>query len=274
MTSVRRLVQLSVNAIAAAAAGHRVRWRLLKIEDSRDRLPKRNEGRSGPAPAAPPVGAGATPEEIARLLTAYVTTGELQPGARIPSERRLAEELGVGRTVVREALKSLALVGLIESRHGDGTYVAESTPESFSRAVEWRLVAWGGERGDVAEAIAVLEGDLAALAAERRTDDDLVELAVPPRRRARRWHTGRALRGPARVPGTTAVAAGNVTLASVLEALRAAAPIVAVGRGSVVVDPAVDALVLDAISRRSPDDARRAARAGLPLAGDERDGRN
>ncbi len=120
----------------------------------------------------------ASPEEIARLLTAYVTTGDLRPGARIPSERRLAEELGVGRTVVREALKSLALVGLIESRHGDGTYVADSTPESFSRAVEWRLVAWGGERADVAEAIAVLDGDLAAMAAERRTEADLLELAA------------------------------------------------------------------------------------------------
>jgi GntR family transcriptional repressor for pyruvate dehydrogenase complex len=238
-----------------------------------------SEAHSVAAPtAAPARRRTGSPEEIARLLTAYVTTGRLQPGARIPSERRLAEELGVGRTVVREALKSLALVGLIESRHGDGTYVAESTPESFSRAVEWRLVAWGGERGDVAEAIAVLEGDLAALAAERRTDTDLLELAL---------HLGaeRGAATPAELldahqafRATTAVAAGNVTLASVLEALRAAAPIVAVAKTQVI-DPAADARVLDAIGRRSPDDARRAARAGLSqagltLAGDERDARN
>lgn len=215
----------------------------------------------------------ASPEEIARLLTAYVTTGDLRPGARIPSERRLAEELGVGRTVVREALKSLALVGLIESRHGDGTYVADSTPESFSRAVEWRLVAWGGERGDVAEAIAILEGDVAALAAERRTDADLVELVL--HLAAEREATSSADLNQAHLAfrATTAVAAGNVTVASVLEALRAAAPIVAAAE-VVAIDPAADALVLDAITRRNSEDARRAARAGRTLAGDSGDGMN
>jgi GntR family transcriptional repressor for pyruvate dehydrogenase complex len=214
-----------------------------------------------------------SPEEIARLLTAYVTTGDLRPGARIPSERRLAEELGVGRTVVREALKSLALVGLIESRHGDGTYVADSTPESFSRAVEWRLVAWGGERGDVAEAIAVLEGDLAALAAERRTDTDLMELML--HLGVERDATSAAERHDAHLAfrATTAVAAGNVTLASVLEALRAAAPIVAAAE-TLSVDPAADALVLDAIRRRSAEDARRAARAARAAGPDEGDERN
>jgi DNA-binding FadR family transcriptional regulator len=214
-----------------------------------------------------------SPEEIARLLTAYVTTGDLRPGARIPSERRLAEELGVGRTVVREALKSLALVGLIESRHGDGTYVADSTPESFSRAVEWRLVAWGGERADVAEAIAVLDGDLAALAAERRTETDLVELML--HLGAEREAASPAERHDAHIAfrATTAVAAGNVTLASVLEALRAAAPIVAAAE-TVRVDPASDARVLDAIRRRNAEEARRAARGARAAGADEGDERN
>ncbi len=222
--------------------------------------------RATPAPAAPSARRRRTgsPEEIARLLTAYVTTGDLRPGARIPSERRLAEELGVGRTVVREALKSLALVGLIESRHGDGTYVADSTPESFSRAVEWRLVAWGGERGDVAEAIAVLEGDLAALAAERRTEADLLELAFHVAAQHDAATAGNAVDlnlAHLAFRATTAVAAGNVTLASVVEALRAAAPIVAAAQVAVI-DPAADGLVLGAISRRDPDAARQAARAG------------
>jgi GntR family transcriptional repressor for pyruvate dehydrogenase complex len=225
---------------------------------------------------AGPVGSrrrNASPETIARLLTAYVTTGDLRPGARIPSERRLAEELGVGRTVVREALKSLALVGLIESRHGDGTYVADSTPESFSRAVEWRLVAWGGERGDVAEAIALLEGDLAALAAERRSEADLIELLLHLGAERDAVSSSDLNQAHLAFRATTAVAAGNVTLASVLEALRAAAPIVAAAEVSVI-DPAADALVLDAISRRNPDDARRAARAGRKLASEDGDGRN
>jgi GntR family transcriptional repressor for pyruvate dehydrogenase complex len=218
----------------------------------------------------------ASPEEIARLLTAYVTTGDLRPGARIPSERRLAEELGVGRSVVREALKSLALVGLIESRHGDGTYVADSTPESFSRAVEWRLVAWGGERADVAEAIAVIDGDLAAMAAERRTEADLLELAAHLAEQEAALKAG----DPAALEAahlafraTTAVAATNVTLASVVEALRAAAPIVAQAE-TVVIEPAADQLVLEAIRRRDAGDARRAARLARTGSTTAADGRN
>ena len=228
-----------------------------------------------PAASDVPRRKSASPEEIARLLTAYVTTGDLRPGARIPSERRLAEELGVGRSVVREALKSLALVGLIESRHGDGTYVADSTPESFSRAVEWRLVAWGGERADVAEAIAVLDGDLAAMAAERRTEADLLDLAAHLAEQETALEAG----DPASLQGahlafraTIAVAAGNVTLASVVEALRAAAPIVAQAE-TVVIDPAVDRLILEAIGRRNGADARRTARlsrAGSTKAADDR----
>ena len=229
--------------------------------------------RRGPAGSVPSRRRSGSPEEIARLLTAYVTTGDLRPGARIPSERRLAEELGVGRTVVREALKSLALVGLIESRHGDGTYVADSTPESFSRAVEWRLVAWGGERGDVAEAIAVLEGDLAALAAERRTDADLLELHFHLAAERESANPTDLDAAHLAFRATTAVAAGNVTLASVVEALRAAAPIVAAAEVTTI-DPAADALVLDAITRRNPDDARRSARAGRNLTSEDGDERN
>jgi GntR family transcriptional repressor for pyruvate dehydrogenase complex len=231
------------------------------------------QARGGPAGSAASRRRSSSPEEIARLLTAYVTTGDLRPGARIPSERRLAEDLGVGRTVVREALKSLALVGLIESRHGDGTYVADSTPESFSRAVEWRLVAWGGERRDVAEAIEVLQGDLAALAAERRTDADLGELALHLAAERDAISPTDLHAAHLAFRATTAVAAGNVTLASVLEALRAAAPIVAAAEVGAI-DPAADALVLDAIIRRDPGDARRAARAGRNLTSEDGDGRN
>jgi hypothetical protein len=69
------------------------------------------------------------------------------------------------------------------------------------------------------------------------------------------------------------VAAGNVTLASVVEALRAAAPIVAAAEMAVI-DPAADSLVLDAIRQRQADAARRAARAGQPRSPTEADDLN
>ncbi|WP_308289816.1 FadR/GntR family transcriptional regulator [Mycolicibacterium mageritense] len=61
--------------------------------------------------------------EVAKALLEAVFSGQIQPGTRMPSERQLAESFGVGRFVVREALKSLGLLGLLEVRQGDGTYV-------------------------------------------------------------------------------------------------------------------------------------------------------
>ena len=131
-----------------------------------------SEANPGAAPSPAPVAAPArrrtgSPEEIARLLTAYVTTGHLQPGARIPSERRLAEELGVGRTVVREALKSLALVGLIESRHGDGTYVAAGAQGTRRRGQDRAGVGDAAGKGrNIADADAVGISRCAAIRVE------------------------------------------------------------------------------------------------------------
>jgi GntR family transcriptional regulator, transcriptional repressor for pyruvate dehydrogenase complex len=70
--------------------------------------------------------------EITRKLLAFLLSGKVSPGERIPSERNLSETLGVGRSVVREALKSLTVLGLIEVRQGDGTYLKRSDSELAS----------------------------------------------------------------------------------------------------------------------------------------------
>jgi GntR family transcriptional repressor for pyruvate dehydrogenase complex len=75
--------------------------------------------------------------EISRQLLDYLLSGRVQPGARLPPERKLAEALGVGRSVVREALKSLTLLGLLEVRLGDGTYVKRSDAEILPQSIEW-----------------------------------------------------------------------------------------------------------------------------------------
>jgi DNA-binding GntR family transcriptional regulator len=119
----------------------------------------------------------------------------------------------------------------------------------------------------------MLEGDLAALAAERRTDADLLELHFHLAAERESANPTDLDAAHLAFRATTAVAAGNVTLASVVEALRAAAPIVAAAEVTTI-DPAADALVLDAITRRNPDDARRSARAGRNLTSEDGDERN
>ncbi|MED3661943.1 GntR family transcriptional regulator [Ureibacillus terrenus] len=64
--------------------------------------------------------------EIVSKLKDIIITQKLKPGDKLPSERVLSEMLGVGRSSVREALRSLELLGIIETRHGGGTFLASS----------------------------------------------------------------------------------------------------------------------------------------------------
>lgn len=72
-----------------------------------------------------PVNRRSVPEEVFEQIAADVLSGEMQPGEALPSERRLAEVLGVSRPAVREALKRLSAAGLIEVRQGDVTTVRD-----------------------------------------------------------------------------------------------------------------------------------------------------
>lgn len=78
-------------------------------------------------------------EEIVEQIKALVTDGQLKPGEKIPSEREMAALLGVSRPSVREAIMKLEAMGLLESRHGGGTYVrslADGTLAPLAAMVE------------------------------------------------------------------------------------------------------------------------------------------
>jgi len=108
--------------------------------------------------------------EISRQLLEYLLSGHLQPGERLPPERKLAEMLGVGRSVVREALKSLTLLGLLEVRLGDGTYVKRTDAEVLPQTIEWGLVIGTRHVLDLVEARRHLEVIMAGLAAKQRDE--------------------------------------------------------------------------------------------------------
>jgi GntR family transcriptional regulator, transcriptional repressor for pyruvate dehydrogenase complex len=114
--------------------------------------------------------------EVARRLLDYFLSGQVEPGDRLPSERQLAQSLGIGRSVVREALKSLHLLGLLDVRQGDGTYLRRTDSELLPQVIEWGLLL--GERPtlDLVEARTHLEVVVARLAAQRRDEQALGDL--------------------------------------------------------------------------------------------------
>src|SRR5215475_3621161 len=101
----------------------------------------------------------------ARLLDAVRTQ---PPGTRVPTERALAEQLGVGRSTVREALNGLAALGILDIRHGQGVFVASSASARLGHeAVVPALIR--AQTNALIEARLVVQPEVARLAAERCT---------------------------------------------------------------------------------------------------------
>ncbi|MDN3296907.1 FadR/GntR family transcriptional regulator [Streptomyces ficellus] len=110
-------------------------------------------------------------DAVVEQLRGQLTGGEWMVGDRIPTEHELAEQLGVGRNTVREAVRVLVHAGLLESRQGNGTFV-RSTADP---AAVLRTVRAAGAL-DVLELRAALETEAARLAAVRRDTHDLLRL--------------------------------------------------------------------------------------------------
>lgn len=119
---------------------------------------------------------GSVRAEIIHALTARMFSGTGLAGTKLPSERQLAEELGVGRAQVREAIHSLGLLGVVDIRHGDGTYLRESGSDLLPRVIEWGLFLGEPRVLDLIEARQHIEIALAGLAARRATDDDIARM--------------------------------------------------------------------------------------------------
>src|SRR5690348_5907311 len=110
-------------------------------------------------------------EAVAQQLLEQIREQKLRPGTRMPSERELMRALNVGRSTVREALNGLALLGVIEIRHGQGAFVAAVPGEGVSEELGAALAK--GVTRDLLEARKAIEVEVARLAAVRRTDQDL-----------------------------------------------------------------------------------------------------
>lgn len=106
-------------------------------------------------------------------LIAYVVKGTWRAGDRLPPERELCQQFGIARTSLREALKAMELVGMLDSRVGDGTFVCDRS-EFLSRPLLWAFTGTDHEElVEIMEARTVVEEALAGLAAERASADEI-----------------------------------------------------------------------------------------------------
>jgi GntR family transcriptional repressor for pyruvate dehydrogenase complex len=115
-------------------------------------------------------------EKIALHIESLVSSGKLQPGDRLPSERELAEGWGVGRGVVREAVKLLAERGLVNVLPGRGTFVSGLDPRLHSEQLSRFFRRGGHSYSDLHEVRKILEVEIAELAARRATPHEVEKM--------------------------------------------------------------------------------------------------
>ncbi len=105
-----------------------------------------------------------------------IAQGRLKPGQRLPSERVLCQQFGVGRSSLREALRCLSMVGILNARVGEGTSVAKNDARFIEKSLEWSLMTEQRETEDLLKVRIALEGAVAADAAANAQPDDLLRL--------------------------------------------------------------------------------------------------
>ncbi len=108
-------------------------------------------------------------------LRDLILQGEFSAGERLPPERVLARELGVSRSTLREAIRALVVMNVLVSRHGDGTYVSSLEPDLLAEPFELMVSLSDESLFDLFEVRRVLETACAGLAAERISDEELVQ---------------------------------------------------------------------------------------------------
>jgi GntR family transcriptional repressor for pyruvate dehydrogenase complex len=116
------------------------------------------------------------PDTVMGQVMDLIRSGALKPGDRLPTEHGLSEQLGVGRSSVREALKALEALGLVKRRK-EGSFVSEDLAlPAYARAMYLDMLAQQLEINHVYQARRLLETELGALAVQNMTEEDLEEL--------------------------------------------------------------------------------------------------
>ena len=105
-----------------------------------------------------------------------IRSGEFQVGSKLPTEREMAETLGMSRPSIREALKSMENIGLIESQQGSGNYICCNMEKSLSGVINMMLLLQQVDKDELAEARCLLEHAIGLLAAKNMSKQDIAEL--------------------------------------------------------------------------------------------------
>ena len=113
---------------------------------------------------------------VIRKVQEMILSGELQEGDKLPPEREMTQRLGIGRPALREGLKSLEMLGLVERRHGLGNFIINKVQASYFEPLSLSFMLNHGTESEIFEMRSCLETYTAAKAAEIATPSDIRSL--------------------------------------------------------------------------------------------------
>jgi GntR family transcriptional repressor for pyruvate dehydrogenase complex len=159
-------------------------------------------------------------EGVAKQLQQLIEEGLLKPGDMLPPERELAERFGVSRSSVRDAIRTLELVGMVEARQGEGTVVADASPDALVVPLAHILLRKREMVGELLEVRRMIEPPLAARAAANAKPEDIAQLDDILRRQQEKTRRGEAtVEEDSEFHYAIALAAGNSVVRRVVDVL-------------------------------------------------------
>src|SRR5215467_8599347 len=158
-------------------------------------------------------------EEVAKQIERLILK-KLQPGDKLPSERELAEMLSVSRSSIRDAIRSLELMGLVEPRQGAGTIVREVSADTLVNPLSSLLVRQQEQVSELLDFRKMLEPPLASRAATHASTEEIAEMEEILRRQDERLSHGHlAIEEDSEFHYSVAMASGNSVVLKVLDIL-------------------------------------------------------
>jgi GntR family transcriptional repressor for pyruvate dehydrogenase complex len=206
-------------------------------------------------------------DQIATRILSLIREQQLHPGDKLPPERELASLMGVSRATVREALRSLAMMNVVELRHGSGTFVTSLEPQLLVENFDLVFSLTDHSFLQLIQAREVIEPGAVTLTAKRITDDELAQLAdvLQRSRQCLRDHPEDFPQLDVEFHSRIAEFSGNVLLTRIMQALTqmsiASSQRTAADEGSVS-PPRIERAIhmhegiLDALRLRDPELAR------------------
>lgn len=220
--------------------------------------------------------AGKAYEKVVGYIQAEIGRGRLKRGEKLPPERELAEQLGVGRNSVREALRTLGLMGFISSTQGAGNFVCCDMEKNLAQSTRMMMLMGEVNYRQISQLRRGLESEAALLAAQCATPEQLAALEAVAEALRTEDDVERSAALDARFHDLLAEAAGNPLMASILRALSGTIHLfVHDMHRRIMADSAqgerlrgTHQAILDALRARSGEGAARAMRAHFAVVDD------